>query len=239
MPRPISMKSKMKKTLLAILLLLIFFRPALAADGGKETAYSRVVQTGILRCGYTPWPPYFSLDPNTKVLTGVSKDLSDIAAKMLGFKIEYVDVTLDQQVQDLNSGKIDAMCGDGPWILSTIKYIDYTKSYFYVPVYAYGRAGEKRFAVLEDMNNPNITFTAIDGDVSTDLAVTYFPKAKLNSLGSLTDPSQMLLNVVTKKADVVMTDPLTVSAFAKNNSGKIKILFKHPLAVYGGGFSIR
>jgi polar amino acid transport system substrate-binding protein len=229
----------MKKILLMSLFLSIFFRPIIAAGSERETVYDRVMRTGTLRCGYEPWPPYFSVDPNTKALTGVSKDLSDTAAKILGLKIDYVEVALGQQVQDMNNGKIDATCGDAPWVLTTLKYADYTKPYFYIPVFAYGRANEKRFAKPEDMNNPNVTFTMIDGDVSTDLAITNFPRAKLNSLGNLSDPSQMLLNVMTRKADVVIIDPVAVSVFAKNNPGKIKILFSHPLAVYGGGFSVK
>lgn len=226
------------KLLLNLLVLFSLSVPAFAADSAKESAYDRVMRTGTLRCGYIAWPPYFSLDPNTRVLSGISKDLSDSAANILGLKIEYVDVANGQQVEDFKSGKIDAMCGDGPWVLSTIKYVDYTKPYFYVPVYAYGRSDEKRFRVPENLNDPTVTFTAIDGDLSTDLAMTNFPRAKLASLGNVSDPSQMLMNVMTNKADVVIIDPVTVQTFAKSNPGKVKTLFKSPIAVYGGGFSV-
>jgi len=224
---------------IALLLVLICLASSALAEAPKETAYDRVMRTGVLRCGYIAWPPYFSLEPNTKTLSGISKDISDEAARILGLKIEYVDVANGGQVEDFNSGKIDAMCGDGPWVLSAIKYLDYSRPYFYVPVYAYGRADEKRFAAQDDLNRPEVTFTAIDGDLSTDLALAVFPKAKLASLGNISDPSQMLLNVSTRKADVVIVDPVTVADFAKNNPGKIKQLFANPVAVYGGGFSVK
>jgi len=227
----------MKKIILTILM-ICFSLPAFAAEQ-KQSVYDRVMKTGILRCGYEAWPPYFSLDPNTKQLTGLDKDLVDIAGRILGLKIEYVDVTLGQDVQDLNSEKIDAMCGTGPWILSSIKYEDYTRPYSYLPEYVYGRIDEKRFARLEDMNAPAVTFAAIDGDVSTDLAIADFPKAKLNSLSSVTDSSQMLLNVTTRKVDAVVLDPAAVSVFEKNNPGQVKILFKRPIAVYGKGFAVK
>ena len=212
---------------------------AFAADQAKESAYDRVMRTGTLRCGYIAWPPYFSLDPNTKILSGVSKDISDSASRILGLKTAYIDVPNAGQVENFNSGKIDAMCGDGPFVLSTIKYVDYTKPYYYVPVYAYGRANEKRFNASEDLNRAGVTFVAIDGDLSTDLALADFPRATLSSLGNVSDPSQMLLNVQTGKADVVIVDPVTVNLFAKNNPGKIKRLFARPVAVYGGGFSVK
>ena len=228
----------MKKSLFVLLFALIAVQPAMAS-APTETAYARVLRTGVLRCGYSPWPPFFSVEPNTKAVSGVSKDLSDAAAKILGLKIEYVEITLGQQVQDLNNGKIDAVCGDSPWVLSTLKYVDYTKPYYYLPEYLYARADEKRFASPEDLNRPEVTFTAIDGDVSTDIAQDRFPKAKLNSMGSLADPAQLLLNVLTKKADVVVTDPAAFAVFAKSNPNKIKILFSRPVAVYGGGFSVK
>ena len=212
---------------------------AFAADQAKESAYDRVMRTSTLRCGYTPWPPFFSVDPNTGVMSGLSKDLSDNVATLLGLKMEYVQLVVGQQVQDLNSGKVDAVCGDGPWIISTVKYLDYTSSYFYVAVYAYGRANETRFSTLAGLNSKDATFVGIDGDISSDLVQSYFPQAKISTLSAVTDPSQMLLNVTTGKADAVITDPVTISVFEKNNPGKIKRLVGQPVAVYGGGFSVK
>lgn len=203
-----------------------------------ETAYERVIRTGTLRCGYSPWPPYWSVDPNTGVITGLSKDLSDITAKLMGMKIEYVQITNGQQVQDLNSGKIDAMCGDGPWVISTIKYIDYTKSYIYAAVYIYGRADENRFKSFDDLNKPEVIFTGIDGDLSSDLVQSNFPQAKIGTMSSSTDPSQLMMNVTTGKADVVIIDPLAASLFTKNNPGKLKLIISQSVAAYGAGFSV-
>ena len=35
-------------------------------SGAKESAYDRVLRTGVLKCGYSVWPPYYTQDPNTK-----------------------------------------------------------------------------------------------------------------------------------------------------------------------------
>lgn len=204
-----------------------------------ESAYDRMMRTGTLRCGFTPWPPYFSLDPNTGELSGISKDMSDATAQVLGIKLEYVQITGGQQVQDMESGKIDAVCGDGPWVLSTIKHINYTKPNWYAAVYIYGRTNETRFKTYEDLNKPDVTFTALDADLSADLAFSIFPQAKVSTMASVTDPSQLMLNVTTGKADVVIVDPMTVSLFEKNNPGTLKRLIAEPVAVYGGSFSVR
>jgi len=226
----------MRKIFFALLFACLSL-PAVAAE--KESAYDRVMRTGVLRCGFAPWPPYFNLDPNTQKLSGLSKDLSDDIAELLGWKIEYIQVVVGQEVTDLASGKVDAVCGASPWVISSIKYVDYTKPYFYVAVYAYGRAEEARFSTLDHLNSPEVSFVGIDGDLSTDLVQSGFPQAKISTLPATTDPSQMLLNVATKKADVVIVDPPTVSLFSQNNPGKIKIIGAHPIAVYGGGFSVK
>src|ERR1017187_10069906 len=99
----------LRKFILLVLFGLLLPGAAFASDQAKESAYDRVMRTGTLRSGYIAWPPYFSLDPNTKILSGVSKDISDSAARILGLKIEYIDVPNAGQVENFKSGKIDAM----------------------------------------------------------------------------------------------------------------------------------
>ena len=224
-----------------ILLLAVFFcmlsMPSLA-QSKHESAYDRVMRTGTLKCGYMPWPPFFSLDPNTGILSGFNKDVADAISQMLDIKISYVQVVVGEQVQDLRSGKIDAVCGDGPWILSTIKYLDYTQPYYYTGVYVYGRAKENRFKNQTDLDKPTVTFVGLDGDTSTEFVQKNFRKAKLKTLPGSTDPSQLFLDVADGKADLVILDPTNAALFMKNNPDKIRRIFDQPVAVYGGGFSV-
>lgn len=226
------------KTILLTLALLVAPMMAQAADG-QETAYQRVMRTGTIKCGYTPWPMYFDLDPVTKELTGADKEMSDATAKLLGLKIEYIEVQFANKVIDLQSGKVDVLCGDGPWILTSIKQQDYTVPYTYIPVYPYVRANETRLKSRDDLNKPDVTFVGIDGDTSVELVQNYFPQAKLTSLVTNADASQMLLDVSTNKADVTVLDPAAATNFIKNNPGKVKPLTTKALAVYNVGFGVK
>lgn len=223
------------------LLLLAFTSPALAKKEKPtaEDAYDRVIRTGVLRCGYMPWPPFFDLDPNTGEISGISKEASDAAARLANIKLEYVQITNGQQIQDLASGKIDAVCGDGPWVISTIRFLDYSTAYVHAAVFVYGRADETRISSFDDLNKPDITFVGIDSDLSVDLVLNHFPQARLNTLAAISDPSQMLVDVSTNKADATILDPLSVSVFEASNPGKVKILSDKPVGVYGAGFSVR
>lgn len=228
----------MKHLILTVLALLTLSAPALAGDKGKESAYDRVMRTQTIRCGYAPWPPYFDLDPNTGTLTGLSKDLSDAAANLLNLKLDYIQVVVGQEALDLRSGRIDAMCGTGAWVLSSYNVVSYSFPLFYLPVYVYIRQDENRFAKLNDLNTETVTFAGLDGDTSIDLAQRNFPKAKIQSLPGNTDLSQILMNVTTKKADVVIMDAMATVNFIKNNGTLLKPLGDKPLAVYSGGFSV-
>ncbi len=206
----------------------------------KESTFDRVVRTGVLRCGIIPWPPGAEVDPVTKEVRGPTKELFDAIIRLTGWKPEFVEVALGEVPLDLEHGKIDAMCADGPWTITNIKFVDYTIWAGYTPVLVYVRANEARYKSYGDLNVQNVSFVGIDGDISSDLAGLRFPKATLRTLVNLTDPAQMMMEVAEGKADAVILDPVTAEGFMKNNPGKINPLSeKEPLAVYPFGMSVR
>lgn len=228
----------MKKVIIAFVFLLLA-QPAFAADSLKESAFDRVLRTNTLRCGIVPWPPGIEIDPNTGAVKGPTKELFEGIIKLTGWKVQFVQVALGNGVEDLNSGKIDAMCSDGPWTITSIKFVDYTVPATYTPVMVYVRANETRFHSYADLDAPAATLAGIDGDISTDLALLRFPKAKLHTLTNMTDPAQMLMEVADSKEDAVILDPVTADHFMKNNPGKIKMLVPQALAVYPVGMSVK
>ncbi len=210
-----------------------------SVDTKRETAYERVMRTGVLRCGYAAWPPFFVINPNTKELTGIWKDLIDPTIKLVGWKIQYVEMLPEQKVTLLENGKIDATCGDGPWMADAVKYLNFVKPFAYAPVIAYVRVSDERVKTSNDMNNRDLKFVGIDGDLSVDIVQRNFPKATLQTLSTTTDPAQQLMNVVTRKGDVAITDPVTFAAFDKNNPHQLKPgANNQPIAVYGGSFGV-
>jgi len=229
----------MKKYLVILLFVLIAF-PAFAADKDKESAYNRVMRTNTLRCGFVPWPPGFAVDPNTNEVSGPTKDLFKSIIKLTGWKPEFVQVALGTYILDLNNGRIDAMCSDGPWTITNIRLVDYTTPAMYSPILLYVRADDTRFDSYASLNHENVSFVGIDGDISSDLTALRFPKAKIRSLINLTDPAMMMREVADGKADAVILDPVTAEAFMENNPGEMKALpIDNVLAVYPVGMSVK
>ncbi len=220
------------KSLFATLCLYLLFLTNIAQAKDSDSAYDHVIAKNEIVCGLVPWAPFKEYDPNSKEWKGFAVDIYRQAFATLDIKVTFQEVVLGNQVQDLNSGRIDAMCDDGPWTLSSGKYEEYSSPVYYSAVYPYVRVTEKRFQTVTDLDTPTVTFSGIDGDLSNDLVGRFFPKAKLASMPATTDVSQLYLNVATGKADVVIADPSSFSTFDKHNPHQIKPLKTKPLVVY-------
>jgi len=209
--------------------------PAFAAE--KDSAYSRVMRAGTIRCGYLVWPPYIAKDPNTGAMSGMTYDLVEQLGKTLNLKIEWtVEYALGQQVETLKSSKVDILVHDGPWTRSAMPYLGYSKAQFYAPVYLYtagSRAKEFAGQPADTLNRPDFSFSAMDGDLSLDLKNFLFPQAQMFTISSASDPSVMMENVISGKADALILDPLSAKDFNGKREEKLVTLNpEKPLAVY-------
>lgn len=218
--------------MIKFLFALILFFPV-ASFAAEESTYDRVIAKNELVCGVIPWTPYKIIDPNTKEWSGFTIDIYRKAFATLDMKITFKEVVVGNQIQDLNSGRVDAICDDGPWTMSSGKFLEYSNPVYASPVFPYVRKDEARFKSRTDLNKKSVRFTGIDGDLSTDLVQRLFPDATLASLPGATDMAQLFMNVATKKVDVAIVDPAAFDAFNKNNPGQIKPLFAdRPLGIY-------
>ncbi len=219
---------------------LQIIHPKTATPPHRETAYERVMRTRTLHCGYALWPVSEEIDPNTKQLKGVVPDFTEALGQKLGLKIEWTEeVVWGQQAEALATGKIDAMCTtDGPYVYTAATVLDYTEPMAYFPEYIYGRENAAPILNIDTLNTLDITFSAIEGDISLAMAMDSFPKAHRLELPGSDDPSLIMVNIVDKKADVTITDPLTIDHFNRNNKKKLKKLYDQPMGVINMSFSV-
>lgn len=202
----------------------------------KETAFERVIRTNTLRCGYGVWAPGLIKDPQTGKLSGIFYDYLEAIGKHTGLKIEWgEELGWGDYPAALNNGKIDAMCF-GAWPkATTARESMFTKPVYYLPINAYVRADDNRFDhAMEKINAPGVAISAMDSEISSQLAVAYFPQAKIFSIPQLSPASTLLLNVAAGKADITFTDSWTAAEFMKQNPGKIKaVQLDKPLRLFG------
>ncbi len=203
-----------------------------------ETAYDRVMRTNELKCGIMPWAPYWEVDANTGDVTGMARDFFDGVGKLAQLKMTYIPITFGNQSLELSTGRIDAVCNDGPWILSLAKVTAFTTPYYYTPMYVYVRADDDRFKTYDDLNRTGVTFVALDGDSSLELAQDLFPAATTRTISGQSDSTNQIMDVITKKVDATIIDALSAGVYNEHNNKKLKRLIDRPVAAYPGGMSV-
>jgi ABC-type amino acid transport substrate-binding protein len=227
-----------------IFLFLILFvslsAPAHAAD--RETAYDRVMRTGVIRCGYIIWPPFLDKDLKAGAFKGMNYDYMEALADSLGLKVEWAsEVTNGLQVEALRTGKIDAICSaEGPFVPRTARYLFYSEPLAYFPSVFYARPDDRRFDNnIDAINQPDVRIVTIDGDSSYEITKAQFPKAISHNIPQISPSGQMMMEVITGKADLLITDALTIAGFLKENPGALReVKLPKPVAVIPNTFSV-
>lgn len=190
----------------------------------KESAYDRVMRTGVIRCGYGISPPAIMKDVNTGQITGVAHDITEEIGKHLGLKIEWTEeVGWGNFIEGLRSNRYDAFCSMQWPDAARTRFQTLSDPVLYSLLYAYVRSDDHRFdGHAELLNSPDIKVPAIDGDVGMSMVQDAFPKAGILTLPQTATVSDMLLSVKTGKADVVFLEPGMVREFEKANPGVLR-----------------
>jgi ABC-type amino acid transport substrate-binding protein len=233
----------MIKTLLCrtgLLLLLSLCGHGIARAEANETAYERVLRTGVIRCAYMIWPAFFERNAQTNQFSGYNYDIMEAVAKSLNIKVEWATETFaGTQVDTLKARKADAICAaEGPLAPSASLYLAYSEPLAYFPFFAYARMDDARFGKDNSrINQADVKIAVIDSDVSDDAARELFPQAQRHGLSHMVGAGQMMLDVVAKKADVIIADDFTMSTYARNNPGKLRKVDNAALFVIPNTFS--
>ncbi|HAX91287.1 MAG TPA: hypothetical protein DCY07_03640, partial [Rhodospirillaceae bacterium] len=220
-------------------LVLLFFTASVAH--AEDEAFNRVMKTNTLRCGYITWPPMSQKNPNTQKMEGLYIEMTEELARGLGWKVEWVEeVSMADFVAALNAGRIDMMCAPMAPALQRIKFAYFTTPQFYAPYRAYVRADEKRFDhKLTAINNPDVTIATMEGELTSVVARTQYPKAKVHEVSSQQGPAQLFQIVTSKKADVVFMDPFTFGTFDASNKGVMRGVVGEDVGFFSGGYAIK
>jgi ABC-type amino acid transport substrate-binding protein len=204
-----------------------------STEAKKESAYDRVIRTGTIRCGYGISPPALVMDPNTKQLSGVDYDIWEAIGKELGLKIEWAEEAgWGNFIEGLRSNRYDAFCSQLWPDPARSKFLTMAGPVTYSLLNAYVRADDMRFDSNTDaINDPAVTFPAIDGDVSMAIAQNHFPKAKILTLPQTATLSDIFMSITTKKADVVVMAPMMFEDLNKSNPNQLRQVQNVPSSV--------
>lgn len=209
---------------------------SIKATSQEESVYDRVMRTGKIRCGYTIDPPGCLKDPNSGKLSGIGVDAIELVGKNLGLQVEWTEeVDWGTMIEGLQTNRYD-LIATPIWPNSTrARVVDFSNPMYFSPIFAYARAGDRRFQSrdLRQVDSSKFTIASIDGATPEVIAREDFPNAKLVSMPQHCQISQMLLTVSAGKADVTFVEPAVAAAFRVHNAGSIeKISTEQPVRIF-------
>ena len=233
----------MKKICLTLLALPFIMCLNMSPAHAQETVFDRVMKNKAINCGYIIAPPYVTKDANTGKMGGINYDMMEAIGRNLGLKVNWsTEVGVGEVAASLSSNKFDVMC-QTLWP-SAARFSGVTfanRPLFYSAIYAIVRADDKRFdGDLSKANDKSITAAALEGDFSADLVAEKLPNAKPDYLAPTAAVADYIMQLTTKKADILFIDKGTLSDFSKNSPGKIKLVANIPPArIYGEHLAVK
>lgn len=194
------------------------------ASAPQQTAYDRVLASGVIRVGYVIYPPGLIKDPNTKQITGIFAEVLEEAAKNLGLKVEWTEeVGWGTMIEGLRANRYD-MIGSPVWPLAQrARVADFTVPVYYGGLAAFVRADDHRFdGNLAALNSPEVRIATLDGEVTDTVARYDFPLAKPVSAPQSTEIATLLKTITSGRADVTFVEPFVALEFLRTNPGTLR-----------------
>lgn len=205
--------------------------------------YDTVFERGVVRVGYTIYPPGILKGEDGKP-RGIAVDVLNEAVTRLNLKIEWTEeVGWGTQIEGLDTGRYDII-GTAVWPNpKRARLATLSKPLFYSPLYFYARPDDTRFAEgfdLAVLDDASVKISAIEGATAETIVKGQFPKATRVTLPQNADVAQSFLDVVGKKADLVITEPYQAKKFLAAQPGAVRnILAKRPLRVFGNCYMFK
>ncbi len=201
------------------------------AQAQQETAFDRIEKTRTLRCGYILWPPYMDIDAQTGKPKGINVDLMDAIGQVLDVNVVWTEeVGWATMLEGLKASRYDAVCSALWQTPSRSMQATFSTPYGYAAAYAWVRAKDTNVPRdLAKLNDKAIRIATLDGEITTSLAKELYPLAQTVSLPQMMPFADLLMNVVTNKADVVFSEEKIVRDFLKSNPGTLRKLSEKPL----------
>lgn len=224
--------------LLLTLCALLLSVPAFAADEG-QSPFERVISSNTIKCGYYLWSPILVKDVKTGELSGVSYDVMEEIGRRLGLKIEWAEeVGTDILLQGMVDGRYDMVCAPLYTLGTRARSAFFTTPLFYAPLHLIVRADDTRFDKdFQILNNPDYKVAVLEGEATAILAAQRFPKANIHTVPQIQGYGFVLKDVALGKADVTISDEVSVADFNKNNPEKLRLI-KAPFTVNAGAYPV-
>ena len=172
-----------------------------------------IAARGTIRIGTTgDYIPMSYLNPATGNYEGIDAELSELIAKSLGVKIEYIPTTWPTLSADMQVGKFDiALCGISR-NFARAKVMAMSDAYgegLFGKTILCRKSDAKKFKTIADLNKPSVRIMINPGGTNEKFARANLPNAKLIVHEENAD---IPIQIAEGNADIMITE--TVEAFS-------------------------
>lgn len=193
-----------------------------------KSVFDRIMATREIRCGYYVFPPATYRDPKTGDLSGFTVDMMNEIGRRAGLKIVWAEETnFVTWTESLKAGRFDVACTPNWPDTPLASVVAFSVPMFYAGMYPMVRADDARFKsgdVMARLNQPNIRVTTIEGDSIDSIVRQQFSQATVSTLPKSAGDGSYVLDLITKKADMILSDQNGEIEFNRANPGKLKLL---------------
>lgn len=180
-------------------------------------------------------------DPNTGKLSGIFYDLTNRIGELADLDVSWdIEATYGTFGEDLRLHKCDVYASCVWPDANRAKVANFSVPAFYSGMNLYVRSNDRRFdGDIDKINNPAYRVATIDGEMSTFVQQSDFPKASTLSVPDGTDISVACENVASGKADVAILDKSYAALYLRKNPGKLRLLTDtRPIRIFENTWAI-
>lgn len=150
-----------------------------------------VVASGVIRVGVNPTLPPLGKFNEKNEIVGFDVDFATEIAKVLGVKLEVVQVGSPDRIPFVASGKIDFVMGAMTRTPERAKVIDFTVP-VHTEVLGILTTEDKPFKEWKEMDKPDVTFVQVRGSTPVKFIEDNLKNAKITLLDNYPDAVRAL-----------------------------------------------
>ncbi len=213
--------------------------PTLAQDVRQSIAAESVIESikrqGVIRIGlstFTPW----SMRAINGELIGFEPDVGRRLAEDMGVEVEFVPTAFDGIIPALLAGKFDVIISGMSITPQRNLTVNFTDAYAYSGMTILANRQLTEGFGLEDLDSPEVTFSARRGAVPATVIAGQFPNAELLLFD---DEGAVVQEVLNGNAHATMASEPLPSREARSYPDTLYIPFDVLFNQLGEGFALR
>lgn len=213
--------------------------PVLAQDTRQALSAESVIETikkrGTIKIGLSLFVPWSMRDKNGDLI-GFELDVGRQLAEDMGVEAEFIPTAWDGIIPALVSGKFDAIISGMSITANRNLTVNFTNPYAFSGLTILANKNMTEGMSLEDLNSPDVTFSARRGATPAVVIAKNFPEAELLLFDEDGASTQEVLN---GQAHATMASEPTPSREARNYPETLHVPFDVKFDQRGEGFAIR